>query len=121
MRENYILFISVGIPIALYVHWMRQKSKDFTGIIEAELKKNELRFVSSTYPGLFKVGPFSRFEISIGKPQINNGAIQYEKSYYRIVEVKTKGNQNETVWAKIETSWFKDTQIEFIPSLSSIQ
>ncbi len=116
-----IVFIIVAIPLGLYINQESNKSKDFSDLIEIALKKHGLHFVSSTYPGLFKVGPFKKFEITIGKPVINDGAIQYDHTYYRIVELKTKHQQTKKVWAKIETNWFKDTHIEFKPSLSEIK
>lgn len=111
-----IAIISVGFAIKR----VTDKSKDFSKEIEAELKKHGFKFVSSQYPGLFKVGPFKKVEITIGKPQINNGTVQYENRYYRIVEFRTKDNRTERTWAKIDTSWFKETQIEFKPRLSMI-
>ncbi|WBU89732.1 hypothetical protein [Cellulophaga omnivescoria] len=116
-----ILFVLVAIPIQLFIKWTSDKSKDFKELIEMELKKNGLKYVDSKYPGLFKVGPFKKFEITIGKPTINDGAIQYEHTYYRIVVLETKRKRKERIWAKIETSWFKDTRIEFKPKLSDIK
>jgi hypothetical protein len=76
-----IVFIIVAIPLGLYINQESNKSKDFSDLIEIALKKHGLHFVSSTYPGLFKVGPFKKFEITIGKPVINDGAIQYDHTY----------------------------------------
>ncbi len=121
MSYYWILLILIAIPIGLFMKSVSDKSKNFNDIIEAELKKYGLKYVNSMYPGLFKVGPFKKLEITIGKPMINNGAIQYEHTYYRIVELETKKKRKEKIWAKIETSWFKDTRIEFKPRLSEIK
>lgn len=115
-----IIFLVVGF-ISMIINDMIRGTKDFSEFIKAELRKNGMTFMSSTYPGLFKVGPFKKIVVTFGKPQINNGAIQYEKTYYRIVELKTKDNRIEKTWVKIETNWFKDTQIEFKPSLSELK
>lgn len=79
-----------------------------------------MSLVSLKYPGLFKVGPFKKFEISFGKPQINGGAIQYERTYYRIVELKTEKDKTHKIWARIDTNWFKETKVEFIPKLDKL-
>ena len=118
MDYYLILLIPFGILVGLFFKWISDSSKDFSDLIEIELNKNNRRFLKSTYPGLFKVGPFKKFEISIGKPQINSGTVHYENTYYRIVDFKTKNNKTQCIWAKIETGWFKDTKIEFNPSLS---
>lgn len=119
--EFYWIIIPIGIIISLFIKWLSDSSKDFTDLIKAELETKGMKLISLTYPGLFKVGPFKKFEISFGKPQINDGAVQYEKTYYRVVELETKRNRTKKVWVKIETSWFKETQIEFNPKLSEIK
>ena len=121
MNHYWILWISIGLVLGLSIKWFTDKSKNFAKIIEVDLKKHGLKYVSSKYPGLFKVGPFKKFEITIGKPMINNGTIQYDHTYYRIVELRTKNNRTERIWAKIETNWFKDTKIEFKPRLSELK
>tara|TARA_B100000809_G_C14858869_1_gene431108 strand:+ start:114 stop:488 length:375 start_codon:yes stop_codon:yes gene_type:complete len=114
-----LIFIS-GAFFLVIVRYYIGKNKKFDDLIKPMLKKNDLKLIDIKYPGLFKVGPFPRFEISFGKPQINNGAIHYEKSYYRIMSVTTKTKEIVNVWVKIETSWFKKTKIEFKPSLEII-
>ena len=137
MTNYWILLILPAIAIGLTIKWSTDKSKNFADIIETDLKKYGLKYLSSTYPGLFKVGPFKKFEITIGKPMINSGTVQYEHTYYRIVELRTnlgevknegweielrtKNNREERIWAKIETNWFKDTKIEYKPSLSELK
>ena len=121
MNVYSLLLVLLVIPIGLFTKWTSDKKKVFKDIIEIELKKNGLEYVDSTYPGLFKVGPFKKIEIKFGKPLINAGAVQYENTYYRIVDLETKRKRKERIWAKIETSWFKDTRIEFKPKLSEIK
>ena len=119
--ENYWIFIIlILISLNLINKWVKDSSKDLSGFIEPKLKSRGFKMISCTYPGLFKVGPFKKIEWSIGKPQINNGNIQYEYTYYRIVKFKTNNNVTAKVWAKIETNWFKETKIEFKPKLSGI-
>ncbi|MDY0781320.1 hypothetical protein [Tenacibaculum sp. IB213877] len=116
--------IWILIPIIIIVNLLLQSffnsSKDFSELIRSELTKHKLEFISSNYPGIFKVGPFKKFEIDI-KPQINHGAIQYEKTYYRIVKLKDRKGKIKEVWTKIDTTWFAKTKIEFKPSLDKIK
>ena len=121
MSNYWILIILAAISLGLSIKWFTDKSKDFGDIIQTELEKHGLKYVKSRYPGLFKVGPFKKFEITVGKPLINNGAIQYDHTYYRIVELKTKTNRTELIWAKIDTNWFKETNIDFRPRLSELK
>jgi hypothetical protein len=119
--DNYLWFliIPIFIVLSIYIKWISDSTKDFFELIDSELKQKGMKLISSTYPGLFKVGPFKKFEISFGKPQIDG--FEYEKTYYRIIEVGMKNNKTKKVWAKITTSWFKETKIEFKPKLSEIE
>ena len=113
----FILFLSIIIGL---LRWSLNKRKDFKDIIEPKLKLHRLKFVSSVYPGLFNVGPFKKIEFEFGKPQLNNGTIQYEHTYYRKITIMTTENVHKEIWAKIETSWFKDTTVEYNPELNEI-
>ncbi|WP_425235405.1 hypothetical protein [Ulvibacterium sp.] len=104
----YVLLFQTDRLIKLF---RLEKGFDEDGIETGNLNEN----------GLFKVGRFKKFEVTIGKPMITNGAVQYEHTYYRIVELETKKKRREMIWVKIETNWFKDTQLEFKPSLSEIK
>jgi hypothetical protein len=114
-----ILFIAGGIVFGV-IRYYFSKNKKFDDLIKPLLRKHDLTLMDIKYPGLFKVGPFPRFEISFGKPQINNGTIRYEKRYYRIMMVKTKANKELRVWVKIDTSWVKKTKFEFKPRLADL-
>lgn len=97
-----ILIVSLG-SFAGWLNWQYNKKKDFRSIIEPELEKFALKYVKSEYPGVFKVGPFKKFEIEIGKPQINDGTVRYEKRFYRKVTALTNNNSEVEIWAKIDT------------------
>jgi len=116
-----ILIISIVIALSFLMIWISDSSKDFFELIELELRSKGMKLSSCSYPGLFKVGPFEKISISIGKPQINKGAIQYEKTYFRIIELKTKNNKTKKIWVKITKNWFNETKIEFKPKLSQIE
>ena len=119
--QYFLILLFIGLSIILgWLNWQLNKKKDFKSLIEPELEKFGLKYIKSEYPGIFKVGPFKKFEIEIGKPQINNGAIQYEKTYYRKITALTKTKREVEVWSKIETSWFKESVVEFNPKLKNI-
>lgn len=120
MGFYWILIVLFIISLLILVEWLIKSSKDFTEQIETELKLEKMSLLNLSYPGLFKVGPFKKIEISIGKPIIN-GAVQYENTYYRIVELKTEKNKTYKIWARIDTNWFKETKIKFIPKLNQLK
>lgn len=119
--EYFLIPLILSIWFALWwLNWQHNKRKDFRKLIEPKLEQYGLKYIKEEYPGIFKVGPFKKFEIEIGKPQINDGTIQYEKSYYRKITVLANNKKEVEVWAKIDTSWFKDDTVEFSPKLKNI-
>ena len=116
----YVLFILLAI-LVLFISWKYDSSKDFSQLIQVELRKNNMKLVNLKYPGIFKVGPFEKIKITVGKPLINDGAIQYEKSYIRLVKLETNNKKVHEVWVKISTHWFKETKVEFRPQLSDLK
>jgi hypothetical protein len=62
---------------------------------------------------MFKVGPFPKFEIEVGRPQSRVGGIRGEYDEYRIVTVReSEGNIHE-LWAKLEFELFRIRQIKW--------
>ena len=114
-----ILFVVLAF-ITGYIRWKWDKTKDFQDVIRPLLKIHGLNFTRSEYPGLFQVGPFKKVTIEIGKPQINNGAIQYERTHYRKVFVTKENGEQIEIWAKIETGWFKKPSVIFDPLLEEV-
>lgn len=120
--QYFLILLIVCVSIIFgWLNWQINKKKDFRSLIEPELERFGIKYIKSEYPGIFKVGPFKKFEIEIGKPQINGGTIQYEKTYYRKITVLTKAKKEVEVWSKIETSWFKESAVEFKPKLKNIK
>lgn len=115
-----LLFFSI-IVFSGFINWKNSNKKDFRYLIEPELEKYGLKYIKADYPGLFKVGPFKKFEIEIGKLQINDGGIQYEQRYYRKVTALTNDNKEVVIWAKIDTGWFKEDAVEFSPKLKDLK
>lgn len=119
--EYFLIILAICLAIfARWLNWQVDKKKDFRKLIEPQLEKYGMKYIKAEYPGIFKVGPFKKFEIEIGKPQINGGAINYEKRNYRKITALTSKNSEVEIWAKIDTSWFKDDSVEFNPKLKNI-
>jgi hypothetical protein len=120
--EYFFIFLTICIITFFgWLDWQSNKSKNFRNLIEPQLEKVGMKYIKSEYPGLFKVGPFKKFEIEIGKPQINNGTVRYEKTYYRKVTALKNNKTEVEIWAKIETGWFKENSIEFNPRLKNVE
>jgi len=121
MEYFLILFILCVTVFFGWLQWNIDKKKDFRHLIEPQLEQFGMEYIKSEYPGIFKVGPFKKFEIEIGKPQINDGTIRYEKTYYRKVSALVNNNSEIEIWAKIETGWFKEDSVEFNPKLRNVK
>lgn len=120
--EYFLIFLIVCITIFFgWLDWNLNKRKNFKNLIEPQLEKFGMKYIKSEYPGIFKVGPFKKFEIEIGKPQINNGTIRYETTYYRKVTALENNKSEIEIWAKIQTGWFKEDSVEFNPKLKNLR
>ena len=121
MEYFFIFLVICIITFFGWLNWQFNKSKNFRNLIEPKLEKVGMKYLKSEYPGLFKVGPFKKFEIEIGKPQINNGTVRYERTYYRKVTALKNNKTEVEIWAKIETGWFKENSVEFNPKLKNVE
>jgi|TARA_B100000767_G_scaffold145836_1_gene137504 hypothetical protein len=120
-----ILLVTVLVligTIGSIISYQIKKRKTFNDLITKKLRKHNLILVQNKFPGIFKVGPFKsdQIKVEIGKPLINNGTIKYNRTYFRQLELKNQNGKTFECWAKIDTHWFKDTQIQFRPMLSKI-
>jgi len=121
MEYFFIFLVICIITFFGWLDWQFNKSKNFRNLIEPQLEKAGMKYIKSEYPGLFKVGPFKKFEIEIGKPQINNGTVRYERTYFRKVTALKNNKTEVEIWAKIETGWFKENSVEFNPRLKNVE
>jgi hypothetical protein len=107
-----MLYIGIGILVVIglafyFVITWRRHQKDFRGHLEPILKSYGLRFVAARWPGFFKVGPFPKLEIEVGRPQSRVGGIRGEFSEYRIVTFQDSEDQTHEVWANLEYEMFR--------------
>ena len=122
MPYSIIFFLVLLIPATIIRHQII-KRKSFDELIKNKLVKHNLKLIKNEFPGYFKIGPYKadRIKIEFGRPQINDGAIQYKKTYYRKLEIKNSKEIKVESWAKINTHWLKETVIEFRPNLKEIK
>ena len=116
--SDIVLYIGIGVLVAsglgvqlLITH--RRHMRDHRKDLEPILKTHGLTFVSASWPGMFKVGPFRKFEIEVGRPQSRVGGIRGEFDEYRIVTVQdSRGNLHE-LWANLEFELFRLRRIRW--------
>ena len=116
--SDIVLYIGIGLLVAgglavqLFITH-RRHMRDHRKDLEPILKTHGLTFVSASWPGRFKVGPFPKFEIEVGRPQSRVGGIRGEFDEYRIVTVQdSQGNLHE-LWANLEFELFRLRRIRW--------
>ena len=95
----------LGISTSVIIH-KRRTSKDYREHIEPVLHSHGLNFISSEYPGMFKVGPFPKFEVTMGRPQSRAGGISGEYSQYRVIRCSDSDGHTYELWAMINFEVF---------------
>ena len=112
------LYIGIGILVVAgcavqFVVSYRRHRRDHRQDLEPMLKSHGLTFISAKWPGLFKVGPFPKVEVEVGRPQSRFGGIRGEYDEYRVVTVKdSQGNRFE-IWARLEFELFRLRRIRW--------
>lgn len=112
------LYIGIGILVLAgcavqFVVSYRRHRRDHRQDLEPMLKSHGLTFISAKWPGLFKVGPFPKVEVEVGRPQSRFGGIRGEYDEYRVVTVKdSQGNRFE-IWARLEFELFRLRRIRW--------
>ena len=115
---DYPWYIGIGVLVfgGLAIQLVitnRRHARDHRKDLEPILARHALTFVSARWPGRFKVGPFPKFEIEVGRPQSRAGGIRGEYDAYRIVTVKdSKGNTHE-LWVRLEFELFRLRRIRW--------
>jgi hypothetical protein len=111
-------YIGIGLLVVsgLVVHLVitrRRHGRDHRKDVESILASHGLIFVSARWPGMFKVGPFPKFEIEVGHLQSRVGGIRGEYDEYRIVIVQDSEGNTHELWAKLEFELFRIRQIKW--------
>jgi len=85
----------------------RRHGRGYRRDLEPILAAPGLKFVSARWPGMFKVGPFPKFEMEFGRPQSHVLWIRGEYDAYRIVSVQDSEGRVYELWAMLEFELFR--------------
>jgi hypothetical protein len=96
--------VVVGIAATLAVSRSRHQD-DLSEYLAPVLRECGVNFISAVYPGLFKTGPFPKFEVRIGPASTVNG-VRGECSEYRIVTFSGSKQEVYRLWAVVEFEVF---------------
>ena len=96
----------VGVASA-FVIARRRHRRDLSKYLEPVLHQCDVKFISAAYPGLFKVGPFPKFEVERGRPQTTIGGTRGEYNEYRIVRFSDSTGRVYQLWALVEFEMFQ--------------
>lgn len=116
--SDTVLYIGIGMfavgGLAVYlVIAFRRHGRDHRKDLEPILAAHGLAFVSARWPGMFKVGPFPKFEVEVGRPRSRVAGISGEYDEYRIVTVQDSQGSIHELWAKLEFELFRLRQIRW--------
>ena len=102
--------VSVGSAFAVSSGRHQQDLREY---LEPELRRCGVEFVSAAYPGMFKVGPFPKFEFERGRPQSTVGGTRGEYCEYRIVCFKDSRGTVYRLWALVEFEMFQFRRVRW--------
>ncbi len=109
-----LLFLAVvlaQIPIYLGIVNRRHR-QDLSEYLVPDLSKCGLKLVSAVFPGRFKVGPFPKFEMTIG-PASCVGGVRGEYSEYRVVTCTDAAGRTYELWAQVHFELFRFRNIRW--------
>ena len=97
-------FVVVGIAISMTVSRSRHQA-DFSEYLAPILLECGVTFISAVYPGLFKTGPFPKFQVR-GVPASSVNGVRGESCEYRIVTFSDSNGDIYRLWAAVEFEVF---------------
>jgi hypothetical protein len=108
----FVLLALAAIATTLVIS-RRRNRRDLREYLEPELRQCGVEFVSAVYPGAFKVGPFPKFEVQVGRPQSQAAGVSGEYSSYRIVTIRDAEGTLHKIWALVEFEQFKFRRVRW--------
>ena len=105
------VLISVGLALSFVVSSRRHKL-DLSQYLEPPLQECGVTFISAVYPGLFKVGPFPKFEIHV-EPATSVNGTRGEYDEYRVVNFKDSEGRVYQLWARVEFERFSFRRVRW--------
>jgi len=106
------LLVAVGIAVQLVIN-RRRHGRDHREQLEPILAEHGLTFISARWPGFFKVGPFPKIEVEVGRPQTRVMGVRGEYDDYRIVMCTDAAGNTHELWAKLEFEAFNLCRIRW--------
>lgn len=100
-----------GLALWLVVALQRRK-RDLREYLEPALQKCGVEFLSAAAPGLFRTGPFPKFEVE-ARPQSSIADIQGSYDEYRIVKFRDAAGRVQEIWAIVEFNNFHFSRIRW--------
>lgn len=104
--------IAISVVVLLFLA-VRRKRKDCRKWLEPVLAEHGLKYVSAEYPGLFKTGPFPKFEIRIAHISVRIFGISGQYSLYRRVVFQDENGKLYELWACLEFEAFRLRRIRW--------
>ena len=102
---GFAILALIGLALSFAMSGSRHKL-DLSQYLEPPLQTCGMTFISAIYPGLFNVGPFPKFEVTVGRATTVNGT-RGEYSEYRIVNFKDSAGRDYQLWALVEFEAFE--------------
>jgi hypothetical protein len=106
-----ILFLVGGV--SAFIISRRRHRRDLNEYLEPVLRECGVTLISAVYPGMFKVGPFPKFEVQRGRPQTTVAGVSGEYNEYRIVSFRDSKGVVFRVWALVEFEMFKFRRVRW--------
>ena len=105
-------FLVLGLASSIFIS-RRRHHRDLREYLEPDLSKCGVDFISAIYPGMFKVGPFPKFEHKSGRPQTTVGGVRGEYNEYRIVSFRDAAGHVYQLWALVEFEGFRFRRVRW--------
>jgi hypothetical protein len=99
--------------VSVFAISRRRRQRDLREFLEPDLRKCGVTFISAVYPGLFKIGPFPKFEGPHRRPQTTVNGIRGEYNEYRIVSFSDSKGAVFRLWALVEFEMFQFRRVRW--------
>jgi hypothetical protein len=108
----FAAFALVGVASVIFTSSRRRK-RDLREYLEPPLQNCGVTYISAVYPGLFKTGPFPKFEVEVGRPQTSVNGTRGEFNEYRVVSFQDSNGRVHQLWALVEFEMFQAKRVRW--------
>jgi hypothetical protein len=113
MTYIWVAFLIVTLLVVSVALVLRRHRRDHREHLEPVLAKHGYEYISSRWPGLFRTGPFPKFEIEVGVAQSHKMGVRGEYDTYRVVHVRDRDGNTFVLWACIVFEAFRVREIRW--------